>query len=385
MHGAGQPAACQVFVALACQAAHAEASCVGLQALFKRGMSLNVISPPYLLDVAPIFEKVFILCFNTSCLGQVERWPAPLQSRVELVDGLVVDKQLRIGPNKGHHYRVALTFANIAREQLAKYETILLLEADFVEMERDPIRPLQPLSRPRQSPQQASKTAEQVAATSKYLASEPWSVLRLGYDIYYWHADDQKSNSVKGASWLDSSGKCRSECRCARIPSLPWVCPIGSTVATAFHRRARQALSSYGYGMQYGFISDQSRTNVDNWISFTFTPVHYMVPARIVQNQAHRVTHHSGTKNARVLLNHTPEVAAENMQRHARDCISTSAGQSKRHRLLTELRIDPDMSSHHNRCAKAKDVTRAHRREGHLATDSRFDQSFLALACHFLR
>mmetsp|Transcript_3773 Transcript_3773/g.6279 ORF Transcript_3773/g.6279 Transcript_3773/m.6279 type:complete len:226 (-) Transcript_3773:308-985(-) len=224
---------------------------------------------------------------------------------------MTVDKEMHVAPQRGHHFKVGLTFAYIARKYLAANENVLLLEVDYLEMSNE---------------------------LALHMSSD-WRN-GFGYGPGFWRYDDLYMENVMNrpiAYWLDERNRCRSECRCTISRSVPWICSvqkrggwdrgcqIGSTVAIAFHQRMLQALSSYGYGVQFGLIKDPKstpETNIDNWITNTISPVHFVAPARIVQNQVHKITHHSGTKSANVQLNHTPETSFANMLSFASNCIT---------------------------------------------------------------
>mmetsp|Transcript_3774 Transcript_3774/g.6281 ORF Transcript_3774/g.6281 Transcript_3774/m.6281 type:complete len:266 (-) Transcript_3774:308-1105(-) len=264
---------------------------------------------------------------------------------------MTVDKEMHVAPQRGHHFKVGLTFAYIARKYLAANENVLLLEVDYLEMSNELALHMSSdwrngfgygpgfwrYGRDSSQPLHIDKAslgtqADDVRLVQKFLKSELWHVLRLGYDLYM---ENVMNRPI--AYWLDERNRCRSECRCTISRSVPWICSvqkrggwdrgcqIGSTVAIAFHQRMLQALSSYGYGVQFGLIKDPKstpETNIDNWITNTISPVHFVAPARIVQNQVHKITHHSGTKSANVQLNHTPETSFANMLSFASNCIT---------------------------------------------------------------
>jgi len=298
-----------------------------------------------LLTWASLFDRICILCYNQSCAAQKARFPLSMHEKVVVVDGVVIDRELSQA-KKSHHYKIAMTFAWLARTVLERNTQILVLEADFLEQSPKP----QDLANgnsawaggfgygprfwykselPSRTIGEAPADLEQAHA---FLDREQWSVLRLGFDIYTTYS---YKPFMATPNWLGDNGRCLPQCRCVPSTAAPWICsirrlnhafcPIGSTVAIALHQRARQALVSFGYAIQDRLLRDPTAepiTNVDNWISATLSPVHYVAPARVVQNHVHKQTHHSGTKSAVVLLNHTPEVSIANMLSFAGHCCS---------------------------------------------------------------
>jgi len=70
-----------------------------------------------LLTWASLFDRICILCYNQSCAAQKARFPLSMHEKVVVVDGVVIDRELSQA-KKSHHYKIAMTFAWLARTVL---------------------------------------------------------------------------------------------------------------------------------------------------------------------------------------------------------------------------------------------------------------------------
>ena len=272
-----------------------------------------------LASLIPLFDCTVVLCMNDTCAPAWNRLRvlAPTAGQVYIWDATKANAELdletkwqRLAHKRGsrHHYLVAQSFVLIARRYLYHHQNVLILEHDFAEGGEQCGSP---------------KLISLVDSTRRFLRSQKWSVLRLGYDLIA-YADE------RAASWC-AAGHCRPECICtpvtdhicslARRNASSSACDIRSMVAIAFHQRTERALTEYGHNILAGA---SVKRGIDMRVPdifrdrAPFEQVHLLIGSTIVQNDVHTQTGPNGS----LLFNHTPTVAQRNMRLFARDCVS---------------------------------------------------------------
>ena len=173
-----------------------------------------------LVSIAKLFDAVGVLCFKQTCERQLERWPEDFRRKVQVFDSAKINEKLfregRLPTN--HNARVNAAYQDVARHTLGKSANLrhaLIFEADWEETGV------------------AGEAARHLDGVTKLLnGNASWSFLRLGYNPL----------------WSDSSGSCRSVCRCRLVQAnictverregdSDTPCFVGSMVAFASHRR----------------------------------------------------------------------------------------------------------------------------------------------------
>ena len=192
-----------------------------------------------LVAVTLLFDRVCIICYADSCLGQREAWPSEVLSRLVVIDGAKVDADLGIQAFP-HHHKAAQTYGFVLRRQLSSVNSVLVLEADWMAA--------------------PSSTAQlDTSAIRTWLESEPWLALRLGYNPmpHLWTENGTK--------------RCHVACTCARSQAVPLApictveaglrrpgeghCDIRSFVGAAFHRRSLEPLLGFVRAVSLNFTA----------------------------------------------------------------------------------------------------------------------------------
>lgn len=76
-----------------------------------------------LVRLASLFPRICILCYATSCTGQIHAWPASLHARLNIIDTAMVDHALGIEQHS-HHYKVAHRYAYVLQRHLSEVESM---------------------------------------------------------------------------------------------------------------------------------------------------------------------------------------------------------------------------------------------------------------------
>ena len=206
-----------------------------------------------LASIAKLFDAVAVLCYQTTCTGQRERWPVNLHSRLRIFDADIVNKALGFGYHTPHKTKVAAAFAYIANETLGKsalVRHVLTFEADWEEI---------------------GSSISSLSVAALLSGNTTWAFLRLGYN----------------PRWEGSMGECQTACICravydgicttAHVEALEdqgRFCWVGSMVAFATHRRALP------------MVLEGPKTNddaIDTWIPEHVSVIHYAVPGFVRQ------------------------------------------------------------------------------------------------------
>ena len=245
---------------------------------------MSRVAPAALVAVSLLFDRVCILCYANSCLGQRDAWPSEVMSRLVVIDGARVDAHLGV-EEMPHHHKAAQTYAFVLREQLSAVESVLILEADW-------------------TIPSSLATSLDSSAIRTWLHSEPWLALRLGY------------NPMPGLWSENGTSRCHPACTCTRsraVPAAPictvfadlrkpreQYCDIRSFVGAAFHRRSLEPLLGFARAVSLNFtavpedrLPNVEMAPIDLWLPATFSRVDYLVPAIIVQSGSKRVEHTS--------------------------------------------------------------------------------------------
>lgn len=257
------------------------------------------LAPDALVRLASLFPRICILCYATSCTSQIHAWPASLHARLNIIDTATVNQALGI-EQYSHHYKVAHAYAYVLQRHLSEVESVLVLEADWLGTGLYVGN---------------NQTNINVTSINKWLMSESWLILRLGYHPYDFHAavnpcpqecKCHPSNLSLAAPICTITSGFRTKrvtqtTRLGRLAHRPY-CDIRSTVGQAFHQRSLEPIGMYARLIEQQElhvinVSAKASSNmfppaIDVMLPMMLSRVDYLMPALLTQDQGgKRIVH----------------------------------------------------------------------------------------------
>jgi len=235
---------------------------------------------------ASLFDRIAIVCYESTCEHQRSAWPLWLQERVVPVDGHPVNMRLGVADVIDHGYKVTLGHSE-AWKLLGKggVSSVLILEDDYRPINKTVAAFAEPSGAP---------TLEGMRS---FVSGADWQMLRVGYIPHDLPA-----------------GGCSALCECVPSVASPNVCQVTlpavgggfcateSMAAYAVHASALPELMAYthatfrNYSLHSELVWDAQHTGsnvstatgwfstpVDTYLPATLRRMHYLTPGMVVQ------------------------------------------------------------------------------------------------------
>jgi len=244
------------------------------------------MASPGMAAFASLFDKVCVICYQSTCNGQKDAWPSSIQSKLVVLDSYKVNVDLGIKDVDDHGYQV--TQGHAAAWDLLNepdVNSVLIFEDDWT---------------PNNSTVAAFEDAATLAGMQKFVSTESWGMLRVGY------------NPLETVT----PRNCPSNCKCTTATETDRVCAvtlsenvssphcdIRSFVSYAVHQSLYPELSAYAHAsfdnltMYKGLLAETRKdyTGPKNAQGFVSSPqdiympstidvIHYMTPGFMTQH-----------------------------------------------------------------------------------------------------